>query len=1171
MAKYGITWWGQQWLNSLSRIDFSNRLPRGRRYAGNGSVKTIEISGNKIFAKVKGSRPKPYNISIAIPLFSETQKDTLIEIINTNPQLLSKLLNKELSPELNTLAENEGIHIFPASWKDFEMNCSCPDWAVPCKHLAAVLYIVANEIDKNPFMAFSLHGIDLLDEFEYQGIANPLSLIPQLKELLTPYKEQECKPLDSTQLLNIDLSKISVNPPDVMQLPAASPPFYPKDFKDLLQKVASAVSKYVKKGFENINDGNVQFDPESKVRIFLNSDLDMVVGGIKTSEKYYQVSLHSLLRTISTIEYKELTSIDSSWVFLYKTYMFCLQLLANKLWYPKLLSAADEKYLLRYMPALFCEEPGKVCSQILPHLPGGLLLVQMNDKKKTLLEFSSIRQQFDHLCSVFLSHIIGEVCTSGSFPPAWYQKQDQYENVIDLFSSGKAGGFNTFRTSLLPASIYQWLSVFDIHNRNFTTILQIEEHESGFCMSLLISGSDESTISPVILSEVFTSKKFDKHRLEILKDLSLIGNYLPQVNTLLSNKGKENVIIPLSVFSGLLTVILPIVKLLGVNIILPKSLKSLVFPGLYLQLKKNRGKQVSVKSLAGLTELLDYQWQVSLGDLHIDADEFLKMVHGLSGLVKLKDQYIFLDEAQIKALQKNLEKNRELSSFQLIQAALSEEISVAKAGLSPDCARMVKDLLHSKVPGVPKDLKATLRPYQVKGFEWMVRNTLLGMGSIIADDMGLGKTLQVIAFLLHQKNAGKLAKNKALAVVPTSLISNWEHELERFAPSLTFYSYHGTERSDSFRSADVVITSFGMVRNNLKVFENLNWHTVIVDEAQNIKNTTAEQTKAIKKLKGEVRIAMSGTPVENRLIEYWSIFDFSNKGYLGNINWFTEEFAKPIQQNHDMNKVEHFRRITAPFLLRRMKTDKSIISDLPDKVENNHLTTLAPNQAALYQNVVSSVIQQIEKSEGIERKGLVLKLMTALKQIGNHPYQYLKQGNKEPELSGKSSLLLELVKNILENDQKVLIFTQYKEMGDLLCEFITAETSEKPLFLHGGCSRKQRDEMVDKFQNHYNKVFILSLKAGGTGLNLTAAGNVIHYDLWWNPAVESQATDRAFRIGQTKNVIVSRLINKGTIEEKIDKMIQDKRALADLTVSTGETWIGNLTNAELKELVKLEY
>jgi SNF2 family DNA or RNA helicase len=346
---------------------------------------------------------------------------------------------------------------------------------------------------------------------------------------------------------------------------------------------------------------------------------------------------------------------------------------------------------------------------------------------------------------------------------------------------------------------------------------------------------------------------------------------------------------------------------------------------------------------------------------------------------------------------------------------------------------------------------------------------------------------------------------------------------------------------------------------------------LIVDEAQNIKNHVTEQTKAIKKIKAENRIAMSGTPVENRLSDYWSIFDFVNRGYLGSFNSFNEYFAKPIHFNHDVARVEHFKRITAPFLLRRLKTDKNIISDLPDKVERNYYASLSTDQAALYQNIVNRTIAQIESSEGIERKGLVLKLMIALKQIGNHPYHYLRQGKKDIRLSGKSQLLAELVEDITESDEKVLVFTQFKEMGELLSFLITSITSVPPLFLHGGCSRKQRDEMVDKFQNSHNQVFILSLKAGGTGLNLTVANHVIHYDLWWNPAVETQATDRAFRIGQKKNVQVYRLINKGTIEEKIDSMIREKRYLADLTVTAGETWLGNLSNAELKDLVNLEH
>ena len=350
---------------------------------------------------------------------------------------------------------------------------------------------------------------------------------------------------------------------------------------------------------------------------------------------------------------------------------------------------------------------------------------------------------------------------------------------------------------------------------------------------------------------------------------------------------------------------------------------------------------------------------------------------------------------------------------------------------------------------------------------------------------------------------------------------------------------------------------------------------VVIDDAQNIKNSDTEQTKAVKALKSPIRIALSGTPVENRLSEFWSIMDFVNKGYLGGLSKFNEEFGKPIQQERDHQKLDQFRRVTSPFLLRRVKTDKTIISDLPDKIENNQFCALTPEQAALYQSVVQESLRAIEDKDGIARRGLVLKLMTALKQIGNHPHQYLKKGNRStgpsnPALSGKATLLLNLLETIYANHEKVLIFTQYREMGELLQQFIQQAFGQQPLFLHGGTSRPHRDEMVEQFQrNRSDHTFILSLKSGGTGLNLTQANHVIHYDLWWNPAVESQATDRAFRIGQTKNVLVYRLMNQGTLEEKIDAMIRSKRELADLTIKTGETWLGDLSDAELTELVSL--
>ena len=346
----------------------------------------------------------------------------------------------------------------------------------------------------------------------------------------------------------------------------------------------------------------------------------------------------------------------------------------------------------------------------------------------------------------------------------------------------------------------------------------------------------------------------------------------------------------------------------------------------------------------------------------------------------------------------------------------------------------------------------------------------------------------------------------------------------------------------------------------------------IRNEAQNIKNPAAAQTKAAKSIPARSFIAMSGTPVENRLSEYWSILDFANRGLLGPLARFTKEFAVPIERNRDQRVIQQFQKVTAPFLLRRVKSDKHIISDLPDKIEQDEYATLTDTQAALYESVVRESLQVIRgESDTFHRQGLVLQMILALKQVCNHPAHYLKkQGDQGPSISGKASLLLDLLDPILANHEKCLIFTQFREMGELLRPWIRERTGHLPPFLHGGVSRKQRDAMVDKFQQDpRDHILILSLKAGGTGLNLTAASHVIHYDLWWNPAVEAQATDRAYRIGQQRNVQVHRLITRATFEEHINDLMKTKRDLANLTVGVGEQWIGNLNDAELQEVFRL--
>ena len=360
------------------------------------------------------------------------------------------------------------------------------------------------------------------------------------------------------------------------------------------------------------------------------------------------------------------------------------------------------------------------------------------------------------------------------------------------------------------------------------------------------------------------------------------------------------------------------------------------------------------------------------------------------------------------------------------------------------------------------------------------------------------------------------------------------------------------------------------MRSDINKFKRQKWFLVVVDEAQNIKNPNTLQTKAVKSIKARHKIAMSGTPVENRLSEYWSIFDFTNKGYLTTLKKFRENYIVPIEKENNQKILENFRKITKPFILRRLKSDRNIIKDLPDKIVSDIYCDLTKEQVALYKETLDSAIREVEENAGIKRKGLVLKMINSLKQICNHPAQFTKSSHINVNESGKMEILMNTLENILEADEKVLIFTQYVKTGEIIQKLVEEKFSEEVLFLHGSLTRSKRDKMIRKFQeNHQNRIFIISLRAGGTGLNLTAAQNVIHYDLWWNPAVENQATDRAYRIGQKENVMVYRFITKGTFEEKINEMLRSKEELAKLTVGNGETFITEMNTEELKDLLEL--
>ncbi len=571
-----------------------------------------------------------------------------------------------------------------------------------------------------------------------------------------------------------------------------------------------------------------------------------------------------------------------------------------------------------------------------------------------------------------------------------------------------------------------------------------------------------------------------------------------------------------------------------------------------------------------------FRWEAVIGDEALTEDEFAQIVALKQPLVLWRGRWVRLDPDEATALADLVGSTGRVSPAEALSAALAGErvdgdlgtVEVAAGGALGalvDRLRAARDERQPRLVGIDADL----RPYQRRGVAWLQALGDLGIGALLADDMGLGKTLQTIAVL-----AGRAGDRPHLVVCPTSVVGNWERELARFAPDLPVLRHHGPDRPDdpsSFPAGTVAVTTYGLLRRDADLLAEVGWDVVVLDEAQQVKNPAARTARAARRLTATSRLALTGTPVENRLSELWSIMEFANPGLLGRFAHFRERYAVPVERWRDAEAAARLRRIVAPFMLRRTKADPAVAAGLPPKIEARVACTLTREQATLYQAAVSTLLDNDDLGEGIERRGRILKLLTALKQICNHPAQYLGEPGPLPGRSGKLTRTTEMLAEVVDAGDRALVFTQYREMGDLLVRHLGAGLGLPSVpFLHGGVDRGRRDAMVEAFQDgSAPPVLVVSLKAGGTGLNLTAATHVVHYDRWWNPAVEDQATDRAYRIGQDRTVNVHKLVTGGTLEERIATLLDGKRALADSVVGTGETWLTELSDDDLRALVAL--
>jgi SNF2 family DNA or RNA helicase len=587
----------------------------------------------------------------------------------------------------------------------------------------------------------------------------------------------------------------------------------------------------------------------------------------------------------------------------------------------------------------------------------------------------------------------------------------------------------------------------------------------------------------------------------------------------------------------------------------------------------------------GRESLMDFRWQLAVGDDTLTDDEIAALAETKAPLVRLRGQWVAVDPEQLRRglefLQREPAEARTTAEVLALAASHPDDLDTPLPVTGVQADGWLGELLagtaaRSLSPvDPPAAFDAILRPYQERGLSWLAFLSALGLGSCLADDMGLGKTVQLLALESTHRDANPDA-GPTLLLCPMSLVGNWQREAARFAPQLRVYAHHGRERlrGDALRDrlavTDLIVTTYATGTRDIDELSGYDWVRVVLDEAQAIKNSLSQTAKATRRLRAGHRVALTGTPVENRLAELWSIMDFLNPGMLGSSELFRTRYAIPVERHGATEPAERLRAITRPYILRRLKTDPAIIDDLPEKIEMKEYCQLTVEQASLYRSIVDDMMEKIENSEGIERRGNVLAAMAKLKQVCNHPAHVLHDRSPVGRRSGKVIRLEELLEEILAEGDRVLCFTQFTEFAAMLLPHLAARFGTDIAYLHGGTPKARRDEMVERFQSDQGPpIFLLSLKAGGTGLNLTAANHVIHLDRWWNPAVENQATDRAFRIGQKRSVQVRKFVCTGTLEEKIDQMIEDKKALANLVVGDGEGWLTELSTGELRKVFAL--
>jgi len=1159
--RYGVTPWGSWFIDVLDSYKMGERLDRGRTYANTGRVLSLALDSCRALAKVEGNYRPSYRVEISFSPLEEAEQ--VYKMIEEDPPLLACIAAGELPEAFLWKLKKQGINLIPRRWREMGRFCSCPDDADPCKHMAALYYIIAREIDSDPHVLFRLRGMDLAARFGdavVHSIAPPFMVTysvsaaeAESRGFLPVTAAAESEPLSFTEIPHCAELIIALLP--------SAPPFFDRDFSLVMAEfyhlcahyqawdsVEAEVNAEMEHQFSRSAWTFVCPEPRPGANVFL--DAKDINGEIR------RFTPHDAFEYFVNFSSEDGTASYSFFFYLFK---FLNLVCSSGAFIPYVLAANGTLQII-WRPFETLPETGTMLAALAGFASRE---ISITAGKKTI----SGRSIVDLLASAFLNEWIYRRSLGFGSSFNKYGTGNEYRELLDLFFRGAHIDISSPAQRSLPAAIDRWLSVLHINFAAYRYSLTVKEPKRE---SIEGTGLDFTEVKPqrdfALSMEVLIEKNdgivkkipLSKCRdLEILRAPTALSNYLPEIRDLASpSLTRRTVRLSEARLVAFLDSAAPLLTRLGMTVNLPKTLVKELKPRLVI---KGSSPAASLVHYLDLNGLQDFEWQVAIGGNVMTLDEFKKLVREKRELVRFKDGFMKMSPEEFSRLLKRA-KNTTPTFNDFLKAYFSGDTVLAF-----DARETIDNLFREHDFPAPITLNAELRPYQKRGYNWVCSLLFSGFGCILADDMGLGKTIQSIAALLRLKEEGFLA-NGCIVIAPAALLENWEKELLRFAPSINVCRYHGNNRILN-RQYDVFLTTYQTAVRDAAKLKDVEFSLLLVDEAHLMKNAETRIAKTVKLLRSKYRLALSGTPVENRLEDLRSLFDFILPGYLGNATDFRKQFRIPIEVMRNRDQAEVLRKITSPFLLRRLKTDKKIIEDLPEKVVANEYAVLEKGQAALYESVVAESIRKSEKSDPKDRAALILSLLTSLKQICDHPRVFDKESPAVSELSGKAQLLITLLREILANREKTLIFSQYVEALDCLERIIKRELGEAALIYHGGMGQRARISAINQFQSDpASRLLLVSLKAGGLGLNLTAASRVIHYDLWYNPAVENQATDRAFRIGQKSTVFVHRFITKGSFEEKIDAMISSKQELVDMTIKSGESWLARMSHEELKAL-----